>query len=171
MLDGLIEEANRQFSICNACRYCEGLCSVFPAMELKSAFKSGDVSYLSSLCHDCGACVPACPFSPPHEFAVDIRSLMSEARTDAYEEYARPQALWRLLARGRSVAGIVVATLAYAIIVAVATGDPRRILESPTETRSFYNVIGFVWLFVPALVVSVLAAVAIVAGLRSFAAG
>ena len=26
------EEARRQIEICNACRYCEGFCSVFPAM-------------------------------------------------------------------------------------------------------------------------------------------
>ena len=27
-----IEEAARQVNICNACRYCEGYCSVFPAI-------------------------------------------------------------------------------------------------------------------------------------------
>ena len=31
----LIEEAERQMVICNACRYCEGYCAVFPAMELR----------------------------------------------------------------------------------------------------------------------------------------
>ena len=28
----------RQMSICNACRYCEGYCAVFPAMELRRTF-------------------------------------------------------------------------------------------------------------------------------------
>ena len=27
-----IEEAARQVNICNACRYCEGYCAVFPAI-------------------------------------------------------------------------------------------------------------------------------------------
>jgi citrate/tricarballylate utilization protein len=169
VLDRLVDEANRQFSICNACRYCEGLCSVFPAMELQSAFRAGDVSYLSSLCHDCGACVPACPFAPPHEFAVDIRALMAEARVQTFEDYARPHALWRLLARGRTVAGIVVATIVFATIVAVAT-HAGAVVESHTGSGAFYDVIGFVWIIVPALVISVFGLIAILVGLSSFAA-
>ena len=35
------EEAARQMSVCNACRYCEGLCAVFPAMELRRDFIEG----------------------------------------------------------------------------------------------------------------------------------
>jgi citrate/tricarballylate utilization protein len=169
MLDEFVAEANRQLSICNACRYCEGLCSVFPAIEQRTAFHSGDISYLSSLCHDCGACVPACPFSPPHEFAVDIRSLMADVRVQTFEEYAWPQALWRVLARGRSVLGIVVATAIFATIVALATGDPGRILDSHTESGSFYDIIAWAWLVVPASIISVFAIAAILVGVRDFA--
>ncbi|MYF87928.1 MAG: 4Fe-4S ferredoxin, partial [Boseongicola sp. SB0676_bin_33] len=32
MFDDSLSEARRQADICNACRYCEGYCSVFPAM-------------------------------------------------------------------------------------------------------------------------------------------
>ena len=39
------EEAARQLVICNACRYCEGYCAVFPAMELRTSFSPGDVLY------------------------------------------------------------------------------------------------------------------------------
>ena len=31
----LIKDGERQMTICNACRYCEGYCAVFPAMELR----------------------------------------------------------------------------------------------------------------------------------------
>ena len=31
-----IQEARRQIDICNACRYCEGYCSVFPAINRNS---------------------------------------------------------------------------------------------------------------------------------------
>ena len=31
----LLKEADRQLTICNACRYCEGYCAVWPAMELR----------------------------------------------------------------------------------------------------------------------------------------
>ena len=33
MSDGPFAEADRQLTICNACRYCEGYCAVFPALE------------------------------------------------------------------------------------------------------------------------------------------
>jgi len=34
----LLKEADRQLTICNACRYCEGYCAVWPAMELRRTF-------------------------------------------------------------------------------------------------------------------------------------
>jgi MinD superfamily P-loop ATPase len=40
-------------AVCNACRYCEGLCAVFPAMELRRDFSGGELDYLASLCHGC----------------------------------------------------------------------------------------------------------------------
>ena len=36
-----LKEANRLMTICNSCRYCEGLCAVFPAMEKRSSFFEG----------------------------------------------------------------------------------------------------------------------------------
>ena len=46
-------EVSRIMQICNACRYCEGFCAVFPAMERRRLFAEGDVSYLANLCHNC----------------------------------------------------------------------------------------------------------------------
>ena len=61
-------EVRRIMQICNACRYCEGFCAVFPAMERRRLFTDGDVSYLANLCHNCGACYHACQYAPPHKF-------------------------------------------------------------------------------------------------------
>ena len=36
-----VGEARRVMEICNACRYCEGFCAVFPAMTLKREFADG----------------------------------------------------------------------------------------------------------------------------------
>ena len=33
-----LEEADRLMTVCNSCRYCEGLCAVFPAMEMRRGF-------------------------------------------------------------------------------------------------------------------------------------
>ena len=44
-----LREADRLMTICNACRYCEGLCAVFPAMEMRRTFTAGDLNYLANL--------------------------------------------------------------------------------------------------------------------------
>ena len=46
-----LREADRLMTICNACRYCEGLCAVFPAMEMRRTFADADLNYLANLCH------------------------------------------------------------------------------------------------------------------------
>jgi citrate/tricarballylate utilization protein len=39
-----LAEADRLMVVCNSCRYCEGLCAVFPAMEMRRAFPDGDLN-------------------------------------------------------------------------------------------------------------------------------
>ena len=48
------QEVARMMQICNACRYCEGFCAVFPAMTRRIEFNPTDVHYLANLCHNCG---------------------------------------------------------------------------------------------------------------------
>jgi hypothetical protein len=36
----ILEEADRLMTVCNSCRYCEGLCAVFPAMEMRRSFST-----------------------------------------------------------------------------------------------------------------------------------
>ncbi|MGO3744653.1 MAG: tricarballylate utilization protein TcuB, partial [Alcaligenes aquatilis] len=40
------QEVDRIMTICNACRYCEGFCAVFPAMTRRLMFEPADVHYL-----------------------------------------------------------------------------------------------------------------------------
>src|SRR5512141_1669259 len=86
-------EVEREMAICNACRYCEGFCAVFPAMERRIAFGQGDIHYLANLCHNCGACLHACQYAPPHEFAVNVPEAMAKVRLQTYADYAWPPAL------------------------------------------------------------------------------
>jgi acyl-CoA synthetase (AMP-forming)/AMP-acid ligase II len=86
-----LAEADRLMTVCNSCRYCEGLCAVFPAMEMRREFLDGDLNYLANLCHSCGACYTDCQFSPPHEFNVNVPKILSKARSDSYEAYAWPR--------------------------------------------------------------------------------
>src|SRR5262245_8010564 len=86
----LYEEAGRLMTVCNSCRYCEGLCAVFPAMELRRSFADADLDYLANLCHGCGACYIDCQFSPPHEFDVNVPKTLAEVRAASYRSHAWP---------------------------------------------------------------------------------
>src|SRR5499433_4559072 len=76
--------------ICNACRYCEGYCAVFPAMERRMTFSEADIHYLANLCHNCGECYYACQYAPPHEFGVNVPKTFAEIRIRTYRKYAWP---------------------------------------------------------------------------------
>lgn len=89
-------EAARMLTICNSCRYCEGFCAVFPAMTRRIEFLPADVNYMANLCHSCGACLHACQYAPPHEFAVNIPQVMAQVRKDTYISYAWPKAFGSL---------------------------------------------------------------------------
>ncbi len=80
MLSAPEAEVARQMQICNACRYCEGFCAVFPAMTRRLEFGKADIHYLANLCHNCGACLHACQYAPPHEFAVNVPQAMAQVR-------------------------------------------------------------------------------------------
>jgi citrate/tricarballylate utilization protein len=101
--NNVLQEAQRQFIICNACRYCEGYCAVFPAMELRQAFTTADIIHLAHLCHDCRACYYACMYAPPHEFAVNLPRILSQIRLDTYQRHTWPPVM-RVLHVKRTVA-------------------------------------------------------------------
>jgi citrate/tricarballylate utilization protein len=166
---GILSEADRQFTICNACRFCEGICAVFPAMELRTAFTDGDVSYLANLCHDCGACLEACPFSDPHEFAIDIPALMSEARAESYERFAWPRGAWALFTRRGVPSAIFAGGLVFFAVVALATGGHDALFQTHTGPNAFYSVVPFPWILVPAGLASVYALAAMLIGVWGFA--
>jgi len=120
-LTGNESEVARQMQICNACRYCEGFCAVFPAMTRRLEFGKADVNYLANLCHNCGACYHACQYAPPHEFAVNVPQAMAKVRLETYAEYAWPAPLGRLYQRnGLTVSVALAFGLALFLILAIA---------------------------------------------------
>ncbi|SFN21881.1 tricarballylate utilization 4Fe-4S protein TcuB [Variovorax sp. OV329] len=114
-------EVGRQMQICNACRYCEGFCAVFPAMTRRLEFGPADIHYLANLCHNCGACLHACQYAPPHEFAVNVPRAMAQVRAQTYADYAWPPAWGRLYRRnGLTLSLALAAGLALFLMLAVA---------------------------------------------------
>jgi citrate/tricarballylate utilization protein len=120
-LTGPEAEVARQMQICNACRYCEGFCAVFPAMTRRLEFGKADVHYIANLCHNCGACLHACQYAPPHEFAVNVPQAMAQVRGQTYVDYAWPPALGALYQRnGLTLSLALAAGLALFLLLALA---------------------------------------------------
>ena len=137
-----LTEARRSMELCNACRYCEGFCAVFPAMELRRAFTNGHLSYLANLCHDCRGCYYACQYAPPHEFALNLPQAFSLLRAETYVEYAWPRPLAKLFHRnGTVVALFTSATIALVFVFAAMLQSRNAFLQPPAGPGAFYAVI------------------------------
>jgi citrate/tricarballylate utilization protein len=117
-LADLLKEGERVMIICNACRYCEGHCAVFPAMELRTSFAEPDLTYLANLCHDCGSCFHHCQYAPPHPFAVNVPKTFAELRAENYKRFAWPRFLARMFDRNALATALVTAA-ALAIVVVI----------------------------------------------------
>ena len=142
----ILEEADRLMTVCNSCRYCEGLCAVFPAMEMRRSFSDGDLNYLANLCHGCGACYTDCQFSPPHEFDVNVPKTLAIARAESYAAYAWPRAFAGLFARNGLAISLIAALSVAAFIFGFAAltrpagaarrpHRPRRVLQTDAAQR------------------------------------
>ena len=164
-----LTEAARLMTVCNACRYCEGLCAVFPAMEMRRVFSDGDLNYLANLCHGCGGCYVDCQFSPPHEFNVNVPRVFGRLRAESYAAYAWPRALSPLFARnGLAISIITALSMAAFVLGFVAWHDPQALFAVHSGPGSFYALMPhntMVAIFGAAFAYAVLA---LVMGMRAF---
>src|ERR1700683_509658 len=142
MPDDLFAEAQRQLNICNSCRYCEGYCAVFPALERRTVLEIGDITQLASLCHDCRACYHACMYAPPHEFAVDPPTVLTAVRLASYRPYLPPAAWprpgWWPRRNARAAAAVLVVVALLALVATtegigalLRHGSPYQVIPYP----------------------------------------
>jgi citrate/tricarballylate utilization protein len=128
-------------TVCNACRYCEQYCPVFPAMEQRLTFEKADLTYLANLCHNCGECLYACQYAPPHEFGINVPKTLAEIRLRSYEEYAWPRALGAAFTHHSLLTGLgLAATLSLMMFTAtmILTPDAMRVANGSAD---FYAVV------------------------------
>jgi citrate/tricarballylate utilization protein len=137
----LMARGAQTMTVCNSCRYCEQYCPVFPAMERRTAFGAGDLTLLASLCHNCGECLYACQYAPPHAFGIDVPRLFAEIRLAAYEHHAWPRGLSRAFRRQGTAAALVL-VLAFTAVLFAATAwlNPGG-LTGPVARARFYDVV------------------------------
>jgi citrate/tricarballylate utilization protein len=137
-----LAEAERLMILCNSCRYCEGLCAVFPAMELRREFATGDLNHLANLCHNCGACYDDCQFAPPHEFAVNVPRTLAKVRLDSWEQYAWPRPLGALFAKNGTKLVIITALIITLFLLGVAAAlDPSVLFGVHEAPGAFFRII------------------------------
>ncbi len=159
-------EVARQLQICNACRYCEGFCAVFPAMTRRLEFGKADVHYLANLCHNCGACLHACQYAPPHEFAVNVPQTMAKVRLQTYTDFAWPPSLGRLYQRnGLTLALAVAGALAFFMMFTLWLKDTLWRVPTPADFYAIFPHNLLVALFAPVFLFAVLA---LALGVRRF---
>jgi citrate/tricarballylate utilization protein len=129
--------------ICNACRYCEGYCAVFPALERRLTFEEGDLTYLANLCHHCASCYDACQYAPPHEFALNFPRMLAQVRQESYKKYAWPAPLAALYERnGLATALVTAASLALFLLgTALFAGTARMFSAHSLAEGAFYAVV------------------------------
>ena len=158
VLTGSEKEVARQLQICNSCRYCEGFCAVFPAMTRRLEFGKADIHYLANLCHNCGACLHACQYAPPHEFAINVPKSMATVRGQTYADYAWPKALGGLYkSNGLTVSMALAVSLSLFLILAIQSNG--TLWGGPVE-NGFYAIFPhnlMVSMFAPIFLWSVLA--------------
>ena len=131
-------EAARQLQICNACRYCEGFCAVFPAMTRRLEFAQADVHYLANLCHGCGACLHACQYAPPHEFAVSVPRAFAAVRRETYSRFAWPGAFGAAYRHNGLVLALAL-SFGLALFLALAVARNGSLWGAP-PSGSFYAI-------------------------------
>jgi len=136
----VIREGERIMTICNACRYCEGFCAVFPAMERRLTFAEADMNYLANLCHNCTECLHACQYAPPHEFKVNVPLTLAQIRARSYRRYCWPAALGSAF-EGHSVATALVIAV---VLIGLLAGGSQLLGHTPLPASpaggDFYGV-------------------------------
>lgn len=139
----LAVEAARQLNVCNACRYCEGLCAVFPALGRRTLLADGDISQIANLCHDCRACFDACMYSPPHEFAINLPKMLSAVRENDYSSYVWPHRVPRPLRGWGGIAFGALLSAAVVVAAAMAHVGPAGLVRRHGAVASPYALISY----------------------------
>jgi len=153
-------DAVRQLGICNSCRYCEGYCATFKALTRYREFDKPTVTHLANLCHNCRGCYYACQYTEPHEFAINIPSLLANIRARNWEQHIKPR--WLACAMQQHVWPYMVLTFLFMVLFALIIGIPWM------SSESFYTSIShsiMVLVFIPLFLIPL---VSLAIGLKAY---
>ena len=152
-------EVARQLQICNACRYCEGFCAVFPAMTRRLSFEQNDIHYMANLCHSCGACLHACQYADPHDFQINIPQSMAKVRLETYQAYAWPKSMGKWYQHNGLWIAICL-TMSLTFFIALIMMKQNASLFDGSKALGFYDILShnaLISLFAPIFIFDVIA--------------
>jgi citrate/tricarballylate utilization protein len=110
--------------------------------------------FMSHLCHDCRACYYACMYTPPHEFAINLPSILSEVRVESYQEWSWPSLLGRSFTDRRVSAALIAGTFALVLMLSLVLTGPAKIFTRHGGPGAFYAVIPFLAMLLPSMALS-----------------
>jgi hypothetical protein len=122
-----------------------GVFPVFQTMENRTSFAKGDLLYLSNLCHNCGECLYACQYAPPHEFGINVPRVMAEIRVGSYEEFCWPGFMSSAFKRSGVVASMVLSVVSMVVLwpFVQSTAMPAiSTASSPTTRWPSFGIVG-----------------------------
>lgn len=145
-------EAKRQAEICNACRYCEGYCDVFPALQTARQLDVVKLTELANICHNCRGCYYACQYTAPHEFNLNFPNALAILRNYSWQEFSWPKPLARKIQYG-GARPVAILLVVFFVLFSI-------IQASETTSASFYDLMPhqlMVAIFVPAFLIPLFA--------------
>ena len=98
--DQLVKETRRVYNICDGCRRCFNLCPSFNTLLDRideydsdiSKFTAQNFEQVEKECFYCKLCFNHCPYTPPHDYAIDFPRLMAAWKN---QRAANGGASWR----------------------------------------------------------------------------
>ncbi|MDF1591991.1 MAG: tricarballylate utilization 4Fe-4S protein TcuB [Desulfobacterales bacterium] len=165
----MLKEADRVMVICNSCRYCEGFCAVFPAMERRRTFTAHDLKYLANLCHNCRDCYYACQYAPPHEFDVNVPKTLAELRLETYREFTWP-GVFKGLFRQNGLAVALVTTLSVLLVLLLTflSKGPAAVFAIHSGENAFYQIISYWAIVIPLSALGLFVLTTLLKGIANF---
>ena len=131
----------RMIAICNACRYCEGYCAVFPGDRAAARVRRDDLDTWRTCATTAARACYACQYAPPHEFAAQHPADAGASTARDLRDVRLAERLWDAVSAsaGADLDRMLAGSLALFFALGIAwRGD--GFFRAYSEAGSFYAI-------------------------------